>query len=165
MCKFFFLTCKRFEAQWHVVQYCSPLSPEYHFSHPEDRAKCFLPTNISEGSGSPPLMSDSDPMFKHSTTPGTSTSQNPGEVSYQTELRLKRKDGKFRWFLVKCISVEVVEQGRKWFGTCTDINDHKLLEQKLKEAHDAAQKSTESKTRFLSNMSHGKLTELLFRKC
>lgn len=38
----------------------------------------------------------------------------------------------------------------------TDINDHKLLEHKLKEAHDAAQKSTESKTRFLSNMSHGK---------
>ncbi|KAG0086993.1 hypothetical protein BGZ93_011202 [Podila epicladia] len=129
--------------------------------HPEDRAKCFLPTNISEGSGSPPLMSDSDPMFNHSSTPGTSTSQNPGEVSYQTELRLKRKDGKFRWFLVKCISVEVVEQGRKWFGTCTDINDHKLLEQKLKEAHDAAQKSTESKTRFLSNMSHEIRTPLV----
>ncbi|KAG0327864.1 hypothetical protein BG000_000753 [Podila horticola] len=129
--------------------------------HPEDRAKCFLPTNISEGSGSPPLMSESDPMFKHSTTPGTSTSQNPGEASYQTELRLKRKDGKFRWFLVKCISVEVVEQGRKWFGTCTDINDHKLLEQKLKEAHDAAQKSTESKTRFLSNMSHEIRTPLV----
>ncbi|KAF9373557.1 hypothetical protein CPC16_001796 [Podila verticillata] len=129
--------------------------------HPEDRAKCFLPTNISEGSGSPPLMSDTDPIFKHSTTPGTSTGQNPGEVSYQTELRLKRKDGKFRWFLVKCISVEVVEQGRKWFGTCTDINDHKLLEQKLKEAHDAAQKSTESKTRFLSNMSHEIRTPLV----
>lgn len=37
----------------------------------------------------------------------------------------------------------------------TDINDQKAFEQKLKEAHDAAQKSTESKTRFLSNMSHG----------
>lgn len=37
----------------------------------------------------------------------------------------------------------------------TDINDQKQFEQKLKEAHDAAQKSTESKTRFLSNMSHG----------
>lgn len=42
------------------------------------------------------------------------------------------------------------------FISSTDINDHKLLEHKLKEAHNAAQKSTESKTRFLSNMSHGK---------
>lgn len=40
-------------------------------------------------------------------------------------------------------------------ASSTDINDHKLLEHKLKEAHDAAQKSMESKTRFLSNMSHG----------
>ncbi|KAH7028506.1 succinate dehydrogenase iron-sulfur subunit [Linnemannia elongata] len=102
--------------------------------HPDDRAKCFLPTNISEDNI---------------------------EVSYQTEMRLLRKDGKYRWFLVKCISVEVVEQGRKWFGTCTDINDQKLLEHKLKEAHDAAQKSTESKTRFLSNMSHEIRTPLV----
>jgi nitrogen-specific signal transduction histidine kinase len=43
----------------------------------------------------------------------------------------------------------------------TDINDHKLLEKKLKEAHDAAQKSTESKTRFLSNMSHEIRTPLI----
>jgi hypothetical protein len=44
-----------------------------------------------------------------------------------------------------------------FFLPSTDINDHKLLEHKLKEAHNAAQKSTESKTRFLSNMSHGNL--------
>lgn len=43
----------------------------------------------------------------------------------------------------------------------TDINNHKLIEKKLKEAHDAAQKSTESKTRFLSNMSHEIRTPLI----
>lgn len=35
------------------------------------------------------------------------------------------------------------------------------MEQKLKEAHDAAQRSTESKTRFLSNMSHEIRTPLI----
>lgn len=129
--------------------------------HPDDRAKCFLPTNISEDNISPPSLGDQDPEYKQSTSPGTAFGQSPGEVSYQTEMRLLRKDGKYRWFLVKCISVEVVEQGRKWFGTCTDINDQKLLEHKLKEAHDAAQKSTESKTRFLSNMSHEIRTPLV----
>ncbi|KAI1297009.1 hypothetical protein EDD11_007311 [Mortierella claussenii] len=106
-------------------------------------------------------MSASESGARYSTSPGTAYGQGPGEVSYQTEMRLLRKDGKYRWFLVKCISVEVVEQGRKWFGTCTDINDQKLLEHKLKEAHDAAQKSTESKTRFLSNMSHEIRTPLV----
>ncbi|KAF9275425.1 hypothetical protein BGZ88_002350 [Linnemannia elongata] len=129
--------------------------------HPDDRAKCFLPTNISEDNIGPPSLGDQDPEYKPSTSPGTAFGQGPGEVSYQTEMRLLRKDGKYRWFLVKCISVEVVEQGRKWFGTCTDINDQKLLEHKLKEAHDAAQKSTESKTRFLSNMSHEIRTPLV----
>ncbi|KAF9919649.1 hypothetical protein FBU30_010710 [Linnemannia zychae] len=130
--------------------------------HPDDRAKCFLPTNISEDNhNTSPSLADQNPEHKQSTSPGTAFGQGPGEVSYQTEMRLLRKDGKYRWFLVKCISVEVVEQGRKWFGTCTDINDQKLLEHKLKEAHDAAQKSTESKTRFLSNMSHEIRTPLV----
>jgi nitrogen-specific signal transduction histidine kinase len=39
------------------------------------------------------------------------------------------------------------EEEETWYGTCTDINDHKLLEQTLKETMDA-------KSRFLSNMSH-----------
>ncbi|CAJ0917873.1 15148_t:CDS:10 [Entrophospora sp. SA101] len=82
-------------------------------------------------------------------------------LSYTTEVRLMNAEGEYRWFLVKCISVEVSEQGRIWFGTCTDINDHKLVEQKLQEAHDAAKKSTESKTQFLSNMSHEIRTPLI----
>ncbi|KAL0098298.1 succinate dehydrogenase iron-sulfur subunit [Phycomyces blakesleeanus] len=83
-------------------------------------------------------------------------------VAWQNEIRLQSSDGDYRWFLVKCISVDELDTGQvRWFGTCTDINDHKLLEHKLKEAHDAAQKSTESKTRFLSNMSHEIRTPLI----
>ncbi|CAG8437642.1 10517_t:CDS:10 [Ambispora gerdemannii] len=104
--------------------------------HSDDRSKCILPD----------AESDDD---------------SHGEVRHQEEVRLMSSDGTYKWFLVKCISIESSEQGRKWFGTCTDINDHKLLEHKLKEAHDAAQKSTESKTRFLSNMSHEIRTPLI----
>ncbi|CAG8536173.1 3971_t:CDS:2, partial [Acaulospora colombiana] len=100
--------------------------------HPDDRNRCRLP----EEKGS-------------------------DQMIYSTEVRLMRNDGEHRWFLVKCISVEVSDQGRKWFGTCTDIHDHKMVEQKLKEAHDAAKRSTESKTRFLSNMSHEIRTPLI----
>ncbi|KAI8331742.1 hypothetical protein BC941DRAFT_496382 [Chlamydoabsidia padenii] len=83
-------------------------------------------------------------------------------VAWHSEIRLLGGDGSYRWFLVKCISVDELDTGEvRWFGTCTDINDHKLLEHKLKEAHNAAQKSTESKTRFLSNMSHEIRTPLI----
>ncbi|EIE80047.1 succinate dehydrogenase [ubiquinone] iron-sulfur subunit [Rhizopus delemar RA 99-880] len=88
--------------------------------------------------------------------------QNKAGVSWQTEIRLLSSTGEYRWFLAKCVSVDELDTGDvRWFGTCTDINDHKLLEKKLKEAHDAAQRSTESKTRFLSNMSHEIRTPLI----
>lgn len=104
--------------------------------HPEDRAKLQLPDL-------PAL-------------------PNRAGVSWQSEIRLMSVNEEYKWFLVKCVSVDELETGDvRWFGTCTDINDHKLLEKKLKEAHDAAQRSTESKTRFLSNMSHEIRTPLI----
>ncbi|KAI9825747.1 MAG: hypothetical protein M1819_000465 [Sarea resinae] len=73
-----------------------------------------------------------------------------GKPSYSTEVRLRSREGEYRWHLVRCLAVQSIDPGsseESWFGTCTDINDHKLLEHKLKETMD-------SKTRFLSNMSH-----------
>lgn len=73
-----------------------------------------------------------------------------GRPSYSTEVRLLPKDnGKHRWHLVRLVLAEPASAGEEeiWYGTCTDINDHKLLEQNLKETMDA-------KSRFLSNMSH-----------
>jgi PAS domain S-box-containing protein len=73
-----------------------------------------------------------------------------GRPSYSTEVRLKSKDGKFRWHLVRVLLAEAGSQDNDegtWYGTCTDINDHKTLERDLKETMD-------EKSRFLSNMSH-----------
>ncbi|KAI9674125.1 MAG: hypothetical protein M1817_001943 [Caeruleum heppii] len=80
-----------------------------------------------------------------------------GRPAYATEVRLRAADGTYRWHLVRCIMVDSINFGNgegSWYGTCTDINDHKLLEQKLKETMD-------SKTRFLSNMSHEIRTPLI----
>ncbi|KAH0558497.1 hypothetical protein GP486_004847 [Trichoglossum hirsutum] len=80
-----------------------------------------------------------------------------GNPTYSTEVRLRSKEGEYRWHLVRCIIVDSKSFGDGeclWFGTCTDINDHKLLEKKLKETMD-------SKTRFLSNMSHEIRTPLI----
>lgn len=85
-----------------------------------------------------------------------STDSN-GRLSYTTEIRLRSKTGEYRWHLVRCVEVDNISLGSgdgSWFGACTDINDHKLLETKLKDAMD-------SKTRFLSNMSHEIRTPLI----
>ena len=74
-----------------------------------------------------------------------------GRPSYSTEVRLKSKDGEYRWHLVRVLLAEPLLQSNHseetWYGTCTDINDHKTLERELKETMD-------EKSRFLSNMSH-----------
>jgi nitrogen-specific signal transduction histidine kinase len=80
-----------------------------------------------------------------------------GRQSYTTELRLRSKKGDYRWHLVRCVEVDNINFGSgagSWFGACTDINDHKILEAALKEA-------MESKGKFLSNMSHEIRTPLI----
>jgi two-component system, chemotaxis family, CheB/CheR fusion protein len=62
---------------------------------------------------------------------------NTGEP-YQIEYRLRRFDGEYRWFLARALPLRDEENNIiKWFGTCTDIHDQKLLneilEQRVKE--------------------------------
>ncbi|PNS17575.1 Peroxide stress-activated histidine kinase mak1 [Sphaceloma murrayae] len=84
------------------------------------------------------------------------TRDTDGRASYSTEVRLRSKDGEYRWYLVRVVLTdqslrsdddEEEEEEETWYGTCTDINDHKTLERDLKETMD-------EKSRFLSNMSH-----------
>ncbi|KAL1883087.1 hypothetical protein VTK73DRAFT_10013 [Phialemonium thermophilum] len=79
-----------------------------------------------------------------------------GRTFYTTEIRLRSKTGEYRWHLIRCVEIDVDfgNGASSYFGSATDINDHKLLEAKLKEAMD-------TKTRFLSNMSHEIRTPLV----
>lgn len=119
--------------------------------HPADRNKCCLPgdgggfVGVSFSSGSEGAADIAGGIEK----------DHEDRPTFSTQLRLKDKYGNYRWHLVRCVSVKSnADDGGLWFGTCTDINDQKLVEQTLKDANEAAQKAMESKTRFLANMSH-----------
>jgi two-component system, chemotaxis family, CheB/CheR fusion protein len=65
---------------------------------------------------------------------------------YQVEYRLRRNDRQYRWFLARALAMRD-EQGNilKWFGTCTDIHDQKMvadiLEHKVQERTGELQKA------------------------
>ena len=64
------------------------------------------------------------------------TSENQSKflsgTPYETEGRLPRKDGKYRWFLLRYNPVRD-QQGRviRWYVAATDIEDRKQAEQRL----------------------------------
>jgi PAS domain S-box-containing protein len=53
------------------------------------------------------------------------------------EMRLRRADGEYRWFLVRTVPLRD-EQGEivKWYGTSTDIEDRKRAEDALRESEE-----------------------------
>lgn len=57
-------------------------------------------------------------------------------TSFELEARLRRKDGEFRWFMMRSVPIRD-QEGRivKWFGTSTDIHQNKLLELELRSAN------------------------------
>lgn len=75
--------------------------------------------------------------------------------SFQDEYRFKSKEGEFRWFLARAVPMRD-EHGQvyKWFGVCTDIDDHKKLSAELELARDKAEKATQAKSIFLAHISH-----------
>jgi PAS domain S-box-containing protein len=53
--------------------------------------------------------------------------------SYECEYQLRSKDGTYRWFRSRAVPIRDPE-GKivKWYGTCSDIHDSKLLEQSIR---------------------------------
>ena len=73
---------------------------------------------------------------------------------FTAELRLRRHDGAYRWFLTRTIPVRDAG-GRvvKWYGTSTDIHDQKMSEQALRDAD-------RRKDTFLATLAHELKTPL-----
>jgi signal transduction histidine kinase len=55
--------------------------------------------------------------------------------AYEAEYRLRSADGGYRWFRARAVPLRD-PQGAilKWYGTCSDIHDRKLLEQSIRDS-------------------------------
>jgi PAS domain S-box-containing protein len=68
---------------------------------------------------------------------------------FEMEKRLRGRDGRYRWFLIRCNpllndSGDVV----RWFGTGTDIEDHKQAENRLRNENVALREDIERSSMF-----------------
>ena len=76
---------------------------------------------------------------------------------YETEHRIKMKDGSYRWHLSRAYPFER-EEGIKWYGTATDVHDRKILEMNLenivRERTIELQRSNEDLQQFAHVASH-----------
>ncbi|YAF94074.1 MAG: PAS domain S-box protein [Nodularia sp. CChRGM 3473] len=84
------------------------------------------------------------------------------EKPYEQELRYRKRDGSYRWHLVRSLPIKD-EQGNvmKWFGTSTDIDDRKRLEaerdrllQLEQAARTEAETANQTKDEFVAMVSH-----------
>jgi len=74
--------------------------------------------------------------------------------SYEAEYRLRAKDGFYRWFRSRAVPIRDPE-GRiiKWYGTCSDIHDSKLLEQSIRDSATELEKMVDRRTDELRRLS------------
>jgi PAS domain S-box-containing protein len=74
--------------------------------------------------------------------------------NYEAEYRLRSKDGAYRWFRARAVPIRDPE-GRivRWYGTCSDIHDSKLLEHSIRDSAIELEKMVDRRTAELRRLS------------
>jgi len=74
--------------------------------------------------------------------------------SYESEYRLRSKDGDYRWFRSRAVPIRNPHgEIARWYGTCSDIHDSKLLEQSIRDNATELEKMVDSRTNELRRLS------------
>jgi PAS domain S-box-containing protein len=75
-------------------------------------------------------------------------------AQYESEYRMRSKDGTYRWFRARAVPIRDPE-GKivKWYGTCSDIHDSKLLEQSIRDNAIELEKMVDRRTDELRRLS------------
>ncbi|MGC1646850.1 MAG: PAS domain-containing protein [Candidatus Sulfotelmatobacter sp.] len=78
---------------------------------------------------------------------------------YESEYRLRGADGQYRWFRARAVPLRDRE-GRivKWYGTCSDIHDSKLLEQSIRDSAIELERMVDVRTAELRRLSSRLMT-------
>ena len=75
-------------------------------------------------------------------------------ANYEAEYRLRSAQGAYRWFRARAVPIRD-DAGNivKWYGTCSDIHDSKLLEQSIRDSASELEKMVDQRTDELRRLS------------
>lgn len=74
--------------------------------------------------------------------------------NYEAEYRLRDKDGNYRWFRARAVPIQDhIGKAVRWYGTCSDIHDSKLLEQSIRHNNIELEKMVDRRTDELRRLS------------
>jgi PAS domain S-box-containing protein len=74
-------------------------------------------------------------------------------ANYEAEYRLRSRDGSYRWFRARALPIRDDEKIVKWYGTCSDIQDSKLLEKSIRDNALELEKMVDRRTDELRRLS------------
>jgi PAS domain S-box-containing protein len=73
---------------------------------------------------------------------------------YESEYRLRGADGEYRWFRARAVPLRNADGNIvRWYGTCSDIHDSKVLEQSIRDNAMQLEKLVDSRTAELRRLS------------
>src|SRR5579862_4634537 len=75
-------------------------------------------------------------------------------ANYEAEYRLRSEDGGYRWFRARAVPIRD-DDGKimKWYGTCSDIHDSKVLEQSIRDSAAQLERMVDRRTDELRRLS------------
>ena len=74
--------------------------------------------------------------------------------NYEAEYRIRGRGGEYRWFRARAIAIRGSDGNiARWYGTCSDIHDSKLLEQSIRENAATLERVVEERTEALRRLS------------
>ena len=79
--------------------------------------------------------------------------------NYECEYRLRGRDGQYRWFRARAVAIrDQTNQVIRWYGTCSDIHDSKLVEHAMRESAVELERMVDERTAALRRLSNRLMT-------
>jgi signal transduction histidine kinase len=79
--------------------------------------------------------------------------------NYECEYRLRGQDGQYRWFRARAVPIrDNANKVIRWYGTCSDIHDSKLVEHAMRESAVELEKKVDERTAALRRLSNRLMT-------
>jgi len=140
-------------------------APDIIFSRNPDGSRDYISSRFYEYTGAPletavgfGWLEYLHPDDKENSLAQWMHSVESGKV-YECDYRLRGTDSQYRWFRARAVPLrdghgEIL----KWYGTCSDIHDSKLLEQSIRENSIELERMVESRTAALRRLSNRMMT-------